>query len=170
MINKEEIFKTLFRPGCLVWGWKNMACFEAWIHYCHVHLPFRLHLLDEGAVIQGLHCLPFRLHLLDEGAVWLGSTLLATPFASSGWRSSLIGSTLFAIPFASFGWSSSLIRVYTVCHSVCTVWMKEQSDQGLHCHSTGIVWMKEQSDQSLHCLPFHLHHLDVGAVWSGSIL
>ena len=133
MINKEEIFKTLFRPGCLVWGWKNMPCFEAWLHYCHVHLPFCLHLLDEGAVIQGLQCLTFRLHRLDKGAVWSGSTL-------------------FAIPFASFGWRSSLIRVYTVRHSVCIFWMKGQSDQGLHC------------------LPFHLHHLDEGAVWSGSTL
>ena len=79
---------------------------------------------------QGLHCLPFR---LDEGAVWSGSTL-------------------FAFPFASFGQRSNLIRVYTVCHSVCIVWMKEQSDQGLTC------------------LPFHSHCFDEGAVWSGSTL
>ena len=95
---------------------------------------------------QDLHCLPFRLHLLDEEAAWSGSTLFATPFAS-------------------FGWRSSLIRVYTVCHSICIVWMKEQSDQGLHCHSICIIWMKEQSDQGLHCLPFH-----EGAVWSESTL
>ena len=142
---------------------------------------------------QSLHCLPLHLHQLDEGAVWSGSTLFAIPFASFGWRSSLIrvytvchsmkeqsdqslhclplhlhrldegafrlhcldkgavwsGSTLFAI---LFGWRSSLIRVYTVCLSVCIVWMKEQSDQGLHC------------------LPFRLHGLDEGAVWSGSTL
>ena len=79
---------------------------------------------------QGLHCLPFHLHHLDEEAVWSGSTL-------------------FVIPFASFEWWSS---------------------QGLHCHSICFVWMKEQSDQSLHCLPFCLHEgahrLDKVAVWS----
>ena len=84
-------------------------------------LPLRLHRLDEGA---------FRLHRLDKGTVWSGFTL-------------------FAIPF---GWRSSLIRVYTVCLSVCIVWTKEQSDQGLHC------------------LHFRLHCMDEGAVWSGSIL
>ena len=123
-------------------------------------LSFRLHRLDEGAVWSGftlfaipfawrsslisvytvchslkeqsdqsLHCLPlhldegaFRLHRLDKGAVWSGSTL-------------------FSI---LFGWRSSLIRVYTVCLSVCIVWTKEQSDQGLHCLPfICIVWMKE---------------------------
>ena len=112
-------------------------------------LPFRLHLLDEGAVWSGivcnsinifwlkeqsdhgLHCLLIRLHLLDEGAVWSQSTL-------------------FANSFASFGRRSSLIKVYTVCHSICIFWMKEQSGQGLYC------------------LPFRLHLLDEGAVWSAS--
>ena len=152
MINKEEIFKPY--SGLVAWFEveKNMPCFENWLHYCHVHLPFRLDLLDEGAVIQGLHCLTFCLHHLDKGTVWSGSTLFAIPFASFGWRSSLIRVYTFATPFASFGWRSSLIRVYTVCHSICIVWMKEQSDQGLHC------------------LPFRLHCLDEGAVWSGSTL
>ena len=105
---------------------------------------------------QSLHCLPlrldegaFRLHRLDKGAVWSGSTL-------------------FAIPF---GWRSSLIRVYTVCLSICIVWTKEQSDQGLHCLPFRLhCLMKEQSDQGLPCLPFHSHCFDEGAVWSESTL
>ena len=102
-------------------------------------LPLHLHRLDEGA---------FRLHRLDKGAVWSGSTLFAIPFEGAVWS----GSILFAIPFASFGRRSNLIKVYTVCHSVCIVWMKEKSDQGLPC------------------LPFHSHCFDEGAVWSGSTL
>ena len=107
-------------------------------------LPFRLHRLDEGVVWSGSP-LSFRLHRLDEGVVWSGSPpsfRLHRLDEGAVWS----GSTLFALPFASFGWMSSLIRVYTVYHSICTIRMKEQSDQGLHC------------------LPFHLHHLNEEAV------
>ena len=100
---------------------------------------------------QDLHCFPFCLHLLDEEAVWSGSTLFATPFAS-------------------FGWRSSLIRVYTVCHSICIVWMKEQSNQGLHCLPFRLHCLDEGAVWSGSTLPFHWHRLDEGAVWSESTL
>ena len=109
-----------------------------------------LHCLDEGAVWSGstLFAIPFtlfwwssliRVYAVCHSIAWFGwSSLIRVytviPFASFGWRSVWSGSTLFAIPFASFGWRSSLIRVYTVCHSICIIWLKKQSG------STPYMW------------------------------
>ena len=153
---------TVCHSVCIVW-WRSSLI---WVYpVCH---SIRIVLMKEQCD-QGLHCLPFRLHHLDEGVVWSGSPLsFYLHRLDEGTVRS--GSTLFAIPFASFGWLSSLIRVYTVYHSICTIRMKEQSDQGLHylpfrLHrlDEGVVW-------SGSTLSFRLHRLDEGAVWSGSTL